>query len=265
MTGLIDSHCHLNYKSLVDEVDAALDRARARDIRGFLTINTCLSQFDEIHTIAQGQPDVWCTVGVHPHQAEQEQHVTQADLEARADLSKCVGLGESGLDYFYDKSPRDIQARNFRHHLAAAQSTGLPLVVHTRDAEADTHAMMAEALKAAPYQAVIHCFSGTADFADQMVDLGFYVSFSGIVTFKKSDEVREAARRVPLDRLLVETDSPFLAPVPHRGKRCEPAYVADTAAVVAKVKGLSLDALAQATTDNFFRLFSKAQRPEALA
>lgn len=258
MTGVIDSHCHLNYKGLVEEQDDVLARARAEGVAGFLTVNTTLSQYDEIAAIASANADVWCSVGVHPHQAAEELDAEQEAIVARARAPRTVAIGETGLDYYYDNSPRAEQQQSFLKHIAAARAADVPLIIHTRDAEADTYKIMADALKNGAYRAVIHCFSGTPDFAEAMLGLGFYVSFSGIVTFKKATDVQEAARRVPMDRLLVETDAPFLAPVPHRGKRCEPAFVTHTARHVAALKGVAETELAQTTTANFFKLFDKA-------
>ena len=257
MTRLIDSHCHLNYKGLVDQQQAVIDRARAAGVTGMLTVNTTLTQYDEIAAIAAANDDIWCSVGVHPHSAGEEQ-VSVADITTRAAQPRTIAIGETGLDYYYDNAPRAAQKDSFLIHIEAARQADVPLIIHTRDAEADTQAIMKEALEDGSYKAVIHCFSGTPAFARQMLDLGFYISFSGIVTFKKATDVQDAARLVPMDRLLVETDSPFLAPVPHRGKRCEPAFVADTAAFVASLKGMTVDALAEQTADNFFTLFAKA-------
>ncbi|MGF1607698.1 MAG: TatD family hydrolase [Rhodothalassiaceae bacterium] len=259
MSGWIDSHCHLNYEGLAEQREAVLARARARGVRGFLTVNTTLSQYDEIAAIAAANDDVWCSVGVHPHSAAGEIDVTEDALVERARRPNTIAIGETGLDYYYDNSPRPEQAQSFRKHIRAARRAGVPVIVHTRDAEADTHAIMAEALEEGPYKAVIHCFSGTPGFARQMLDLGFSISFSGIVTFKKATDVQEAAKLVPADRLLVETDAPFLAPVPNRGKRCEPAFVVDTAEFVARLRGEAPERLADQTSDNFFALFDRAR------
>jgi TatD DNase family protein len=228
-----------------------------------VTICTRLSRFDEICAIADLDPRIWCSVGIHPHQVAEEEPATLAALLAAARHRKVVGIGETGLDYYYDTSPRDAQAASFRIHIAAARETGLPLIVHTRDADDDMAAILTEEAGKGAFPCVLHCFSSGRALAERALALGFYISLSGIVTFRNAGELRDIARDVPLDRLLVETDSPFLAPVPNRGKRNEPSFVVHTAAKVAEIKGVSPDELATATTDNFFRVFSKAQRPPA--
>ena len=264
---LVDSHCHLNYKGLGDDVEGTIKRARTRGVATLLTINTKVSQFDEIHRIASQNADVWCSVGVHPHEAENEFAVPEETLVEHAQHPEVVAIGETGLDFYYDNAPRDLQEQSFRKHIAAARKADLPVVVHTRDAEPETERIMREEMANGPFRAVIHCFSGTPQFAEKMLEMDFFISFSGIVTFKNSHGVQDAARLTPLGKLLVETDAPFLAPVPHRGQRCEPAYVADTAAFLADLKGLDLALLKHHTSDNFFRLFKKARppRPETLA
>ena len=252
---IVDSHCHLNYKGLVENLDVVLEAARRRNVRRFLAINTRLSEFDEVHAIAKAHDDVFCTAGIHPHEAEAE----SADLQKLIDLSsheKVVGIGETGLDYYYEKSPKAAQKANFRIHIAAAAEIGLPLIIHSREAEADTHALLSE--RAGDITGVMHCFTASVDLAKKALDLGLYVSFSGIITFKNAENVREAARIVPDDRILVETDSPYLAPIPHRGKGCEPAFVADTLAFLAELRGTSEDEMAAITTKNLFDLFKKA-------
>lgn len=260
---LVDSHCHLNYKGLAEDVDGVLERARAAGIGYFLTINTKIAQYDEVLTIARSHDDVSATVGIHPHEAEAEQGITTAEIVARTAPSEIVGIGETGLDYYYDNAPRDAQREMFRRHIAAARETGLPLIVHSRDAEDDTTALLEEGLAQGPFKAVIHCFTGSRPFMERMVALGFYISLSGIVTFKSAKDLQATAKAVPADRLLVETDSPFLAPVPHRGKPCEPAYVADTARFLADLRGESFDTLAAQTTANFFGVFDRLPRRES--
>lgn len=260
---LVDSHCHLNYKGLREEVKEVVERGRSAGVGRFLTINTKLAEFDEVHAIARRFDDVVCSVGVHPHEADSAAGLAPEAIVERTRHPEVVGIGETGLDFYYDNAPRDVQRTSFRSHIAAARATGLPLIVHTRDAETDTGAIMTEELEKGPYKAVIHCFSGSRGFMERMVDLGFYISLSGIVTFKKSTDLQDIARRIPADRLLVETDAPFLAPVPHRGKTCEPAYVADTARFVADLRGESETDLHRATGSNFFRLFDKASPPGA--
>jgi TatD DNase family protein len=258
---LVDSHCHLDFPGLVDDLDGVVARAGAADVGTMLTISTKLSTFDTVLGIARSRENIWCSVGIHPHEAASEAKVSADDLVALAADDKVIGIGETGLDYFYEHSPRDDQQSQFRAHIGAARQTGLPLIVHTRDADADTIGILAEEMAAGPYPGLIHCFSSSRELAEKSVELGLHISVSGIVTFKKAEELRETLRDVPLDRLLVETDSPYLAPVPKRGKPNEPSYVAYTANTLAEVKGVSPAELAAATTDNFFRLFGKAQRP----
>jgi TatD DNase family protein len=260
MTFLVDSHCHLDYAPMADDVAGTIARARTAGVGTLLTIGTKLREFDRVRAIAEAHDNVYCSVGVHPHEAASEQADTENLVELTA-YPKVVGIGECGLDYYYDKSPREQQQTNFRAHLRAASQTRLPLIVHTRDADDDTAAMLSEAKAAGPLKGVLHCFTSSRALADRALELGFYVSISGIVTFKNAEALREVVRALPLDRLLVETDSPFLAPVPMRGKPCEPAYVAHTAAKVAELKGISVDELARVTTANFFTLFDRAKPP----
>lgn len=254
---LIDSHCHLNYKGLVEEQPNVLERARRQGVGLMLNIATRESEWDAVLDTAVREPDVWATVGIHPHEADDHAHVDTAKLVERAAHPRVIGIGETGLDYYYDHSDRDRQQRSFRSHIAACRETGLPLIVHTRDAEEDTLAIMREEMEEGAYSGVIHCFTASGAFADAAIALGFYISISGIVTFKNARELQETAARLPIERLLIETDSPFLAPVPHRGKPCEPAFVADTAAFLANLRGESLEDLAAATSANFRQLFSK--------
>ncbi len=254
---LADSHCHLNYKGLAEDQAAVLERARARGVTAMLNIATRESEWDAVLATAEREPDVWATVGVHPHEADAHAHVDTAKLVERARHPRVVGLGESGLDYHYDKSDRGRQQASFRAHIAAARETGLPIVVHTREAEEDTALIMAEELGKGAYAGVIHCFTGTGAFADIALELGFFISISGIVTFKNASDLQETAARIPADRLLIETDAPFLAPVPHRGRPGEPAYVADTAAFLAKLRGEEEIKLRERTTRNFHALFAK--------
>ena len=254
---LIDSHCHLNYKGLVEDQQNVLERARAAGVNMMLNIATRESEWDVVLGTALNEPDVWATVGIHPHEADEHPHVDTAKLVERAAHPRIVGIGETGLDYYYDHSDRDRQQRSFRAHIAAARETGLPLIVHTRDAEEDTLAIMRDEMGKGAYGGVIHCFTASGTFADAALALGFYISISGIVTFRNARDLQDTAARLPLDRLLVETDSPFLAPVPHRGKSCEPAFVADTARFLADLRGESVEELAVATSANFLKLFSK--------
>jgi TatD DNase family protein len=255
---LIDSHCHLNYEGLAERQSEVLENARNRGVAGFLNISTRQREWDDVIAAAERHDDVWATVGVHPHEADAHPDLGAAALVEAAQHPRVIAIGECGLDYYYNKSDRKAQRERFQAHIEAARTTGLPLVVHTREAEADTAEILTKAVKAGGVTGVLHCFTGSADLARKALDLGFYISLSGIVTFKNAADLQETATWVPADRLLVETDAPFLAPVPNRGKTCEPAFVADTAAFVAGLRGDALEALADSTTANFFRLFSKA-------
>lgn len=257
---LVDSHCHLNYEGLVDRQQDVLRAARDRGVSAMLNISTRESEWDDVVATADRESDVWASIGIHPHEADAHPEIDTAKLVARADRPRVIGIGESGLDYYYDHSDREQQRRCFRAHIAAARETGLPLIVHTREAEADSFEILSEEMGKGAYPALIHCFTASADFAQKVLDLGLYISISGIVTFKNAKELKAVAAEVPEDRLLVETDSPFLAPVPNRGKPCEPAFVVDTAAYVAELRDVPFERLAETTSDNFYRLFSKAQR-----
>ena len=252
-----DSHCHLNYKGLVEEQQAVLARARAAGVEAMLNISTRQSEWDEVIGLAEREGDVWASVGIHPHEADAHPDVQTATLVERARHPRVVGIGESGLDYYYDHSDRDRQRASFRAHIAAARETELPIIVHTRDAEGDTHAILADEMGKGAFAGVIHCFTASQDFADKALDLGLFISISGIVTFKNARALQDSARTVPADRLLIETDAPFLAPVPHRGRPCEPAFVVDTARFLAELRGEPIEALAEFTGANFRKLFSK--------
>lgn len=260
---LVDSHCHLNYKGLIEQQADVLARARASGVSTMLNISTREREWDEVIGTAEREGDVWASVGIHPHEADQHAHIDTAKLVAMAAHPRVVGIGETGLDYYYDHSDRARQQASFRAHVAAARETGLPLIVHTRDAEADTAAILREEMGWGAYAGVIHCFTASDAFADIALELGFYISVSGIVTFKNAKALQETAARLPADRLLIETDSPFLAPVPHRGRPCEPAYVADTARFLAGLRGVSVEQLAETTARNFFALFGKCAPPAA--
>jgi TatD DNase family protein len=255
---LVDSHCHLDFPDFAAERDAVMERARRAGVGHFLTISTHMETLPKVRAVAEAYDDVSFTVGVHPHEAERDQAVAQAALAEYAGHEKAVGIGETGLDYFYDNSPRDLQIASFRKHIRVALETKLPLIVHTRDADADTMRILREEAAGANLNGLLHCFSSGPQLAEEAVDFGFSISFSGIVTFKKADELRETAKRVPAERLLVETDAPFLAPVPKRGLRNEPAFVVHTASCLAELRGLSPQALGELTSANFFRLFTKA-------
>jgi TatD DNase family protein len=254
----VDSHCHLNYEGLAEDQAGVLARARAAGVETMLNIATRSSEWDEVLAVAEREPDVFASVGVHPHDADTHADVETETLVARAAHPKVIGIGETGLDFYYDRSDRDRQRASFRAHIAAARETGLPIIVHTREAEADTREILAEEMGKGAFSGVIHCFTASRAFADAALELGLYISISGIVTFKNAADLQATAKTLPADRLLIETDSPFLAPVPHRGKRCEPAFVADTARFLADLRGQSLESLAQDTAANFRTLFSKA-------
>jgi TatD DNase family protein len=254
---LADSHCHLNYKGLAEQQDQVLARARETGVVAMLNIATRESEWDDVLGVAEREADVWATVGIHPHEADEHPHIDTAKLVERARHPRVVGIGESGLDYYYDHSDRDRQRASFRSHLAASRETQLPIVVHTRDAEADTAELLRDELGTGTFPGVIHCFTASGEFADIALDLGFYISISGIVTFKNARELQETAARLPIERLLIETDAPFLAPVPHRGKPGEPAFVADTCRFLANLRGEDPEMLAETTRQNFHRLFAK--------
>src|SRR3954464_11400576 len=255
---LIDSHCHLNYEGLVERQTEVLDNARDRGVFGFLNISTRQREWRDIIAVAEREPDVWASVGVHPHEADAHPDLGATALVEAADHPRVIAIGECGLDYYYDKSDRAAQRVRFEAHIDAARQTGLPLVVHTRDAEEDTAEILTAAVREGGVTGVLHCFTGSAQLARKGLDWVFYVSLSGIVTFKNAQDLQATAKWLPAEQMLVETDSPFLAPVPHRGQKCEPAFVADTALFVAGLRGDDPEKLAQATTENFFRLFTKA-------
>ncbi|MFZ1737179.1 TatD family hydrolase, partial [Sphingorhabdus sp.] len=254
------SHCHLNYKGLVEQQQDILARARGAGVSAMLNISTRESEWDAVIALADQEADVWASVGIHPHEADAHVGVDTAKLVAKAAHPRVVGIGETGLDYYYDHSDREQQRAAFREHIAASRDSGLPLIVHTRDAEQDTAEILSDEMGKGAFPGVIHCFTASADFARIALDLGLYISISGIVTFKNAKDLQAVAKDIPSDRLLIETDSPFLAPVPHRGKSCEPGFVADTAAFLANLRGLMVEKLGDQSSDNFYRLFSKAQR-----
>jgi TatD DNase family protein len=260
---LIDSHCHLDFPDFAAELDAVVDRARGAGIARIVTISTRVKRHGEVLAIAERFPDVFCSVGTHPHYAHEELDVTTPDLVAIARHPKVVAIGEAGLDYYYDSSPREAQERGLRAHIAAARETGLPLVIHSRDADDDMARILEEETGQGVFPAVLHCFTGGVDLARRAIALGLYISFTGILTFKNSAALRTIAADLPTDRILIETDAPYLAPGRHRGKRNEPAFVIETANVLAQTRGVSFDAIAQQTTDNFYRLFAKVPRAVA--
>jgi TatD DNase family protein len=255
---LIDSHCHLNYEGLAERQDEVLDNARKRGVSGFLNISTRQREWDDVIGVAERHNDVWASVGVHPHEADAHPDLGAAALVEGTNHPRVIAIGECGLDYYYDKSDRQAQRERFQAHIEAARETGLPLIVHTREAEDDTAEILSEAVGEGGVTGVLHCFTGSAELARKALDLGFFISLSGIVTFKNAADLQDTAKWLPADMMLVETDAPFLAPVPHRGQKCEPAFVADTANFVAELRGVEPGALGELTTANFLRLFPKA-------
>lgn len=260
---LVDSHCHLNFPDFVPDRAEVITRAKASGVRVMQTICTKLYEFEDIYRIAESDPDIYCSVGVHPHESAQETIPSPEQLIMYANRPKTIGIGETGLDFYYEHSPRKEQEISFRNHIAAARETGLPVIVHSRNADAETVRILREEMHRGAFTGLIHCFSTTQYLSDHAVDLGLYISLSGILTFPKSQDLRDIAKTIPLDRLLVETDSPYLAPVPLRGKRNEPSFTVHTNRVLAELKGISEEECARITTDNFFRLFTKAKRPSA--
>ncbi|KPP85439.1 TatD family hydrolase [Erythrobacter sp. HL-111] len=255
---LVDSHCHLEYKGLVEDQQGVLARARAAGVGAFLNISTRKSEWEQVVGTAKRESDVFASVGIHPHEADAHADLGRATLLAASEDPRVIGIGETGLDYYYDHSDRETQARLFRMHIGVARETGLPVIIHTRDAEDDTFAILEEEMGKGAFPALIHCFTASADFGRKVLELGLTISLSGIVTFRNAKELQAVAAQIPEDRLLVETDSPFLAPVPNRGKVCEPAYVADTARFVADLRGVEPERLAERTTANFSKLFTRA-------
>ena len=262
---LVDSHCHLDFSDFGGEVDAVIARAQAAGVARLVSISTNIKKHGDIIVIAETFPDVYCSVGTHPHNAHEELEFGVADIVARTHHPKVVAIGEAGLDYHYDYSPREAQERGFRNHIAAARETGLPLVIHAREADTDMARILEEETGKGPFPAVLHCFTGSRELAQRAIALGLSISFTGILTFKKSGELRAIAASLPADRILVETDAPYLAPGRFRGKRNEPAYVVETAKVLAEARGVTFEEIARQTTQNFFRLFSKVPRPAAAA
>ncbi len=257
---LVDSHCHLDFPDFASELDNVVERARAAGIGRMVSISTRVKKHAQILAIAEKYPDVFCSVGTHPHHADEEMDVTAADLIAIAKHPKVVAIGEAGLDYHYDTGSRDNQAVSFRQHIAASRETGLPLVIHSRDADDDIARILTEETGKGAFPAVLHCFTGGRNLAFQAVDLGIYIGFTGILTFKNGQDLRDIAKDLPAERVLVETDSPYLAPLPYRGKRNEPSYVVETAKMLATTRGVSADEIAHQTTENFYRLFNKVPR-----
>lgn len=260
---LVDHHCHLDFPELEKDREALLRRAKDAGVGVMVTISTRIRNLDKLIAIAEAHDNIYCSVGTHPHNAHEELDFSAADIVRLSQHPKVVAIGEAGLDYYYQHSTPEAQAEGFRRHIAAARETGLPLEIHARDADADTAAILEDEHAKGAFPAILHCYTGGPDLAARALALGLYVSFTGVITFKKSEALRELAATVPLDRLLVETDSPYLAPMPYRGKTNEPSYVVHTAKTLAEVKGVSPDEIAAATTENFFRLFRKVPKPSA--
>jgi TatD DNase family protein len=261
---IVDSHCHLDYEGIAEQLPAILQRCEDAGVGLVLSISSRVKNFPRLLQIAEAHENVFCTVGTHPHNAHEED-VSVDELIRLAQHPKCVGIGEVGLDYHYDLSPREAQMKGFRTHIAAARETGLPLVIHTREAEDDTARVLEEEMGKGAFKALLHCFTSKQWLAERAVELGLTVSFSGILTYKNADDLRATAKALPADRLLVETDAPFLAPIPYRGKSNEPSYVVKTLEQMALVRGVSKVEMAKITTDNFFRLFTKVPRPASFA
>jgi len=262
---LVDSHCHLDFPDFADDLDGIVSRAEAAGIARMVTISTRVRRIETLLAITARFPNVYCSVGTHPHQADEEDGISSDELIALTQQTKVVALGEAGLDYFYEHGSRDAQARGFRTHIAAARATGLPLVIHTREADEDCGRILDEEMEKGAFRAVLHCYTGGRELAMKAVAHGLYIGFTGILTFKKSQELRALAAELPADRILVETDAPYLAPGKFRGKRNEPSYVVETAKVLAETRGVSLEEISRQTTDNFFRLFSKVPPAEIAA
>src|SRR5947209_17865633 len=261
---LVDSHCHLDFKDFAEDLDAIVARAEAAGVGRIVTISTRVRRQATLLAIAERFPNVYCSVGTHPHQADEEDGIPSSELIELTKHPKVVALGEAGLDYFYEHGSREAQARGFRAHIAAARLTGLPLVIHTRDADEDCGRILGEEMARGPFRAVLHCYTGGRELAMKAISLGLFISFTGILTFKNTQGLRDIAAELPADRIMVETDAPYLSPGKHRGKRCEPAFVVETARVLAQIRGVSLEEIARQTTDNFFNFFSKVPRPSAV-
>jgi TatD DNase family protein len=262
---LVDSHCHLDFPDFVDDLDAIVARAEAAGIGRIVTISTRVRRLEALLAIAERFPNVYCSVGTHPHQADEEDGIPVDELIALTKHPKVVALGEAGLDYFYQHGSHEAQERGFRAHITAARATGLPLVIHTREADIDCGRVLDEEMSKGPFRAVLHCYTGGRELAMKAIAHGLSISFTGILTFKNSQAIRDIAAELPADRIMVETDAPYLAPGKHRGKRNEPSFVVETARVLAEIRGVTLEEISRQTTENFFRLFSKVPRPDAQA
>lgn len=258
---LVDSHCHLDFPEFQPDMADVLARAASNDVKVMQTICTRVTEFPKVRAIAEQFPHIYCSVGIHPHNVEEQPKVTTEELIAYTQHAKVIGIGETGLDFFYDHSPRVLQEASFRAHIAAARETKLPLIIHTRNADERTIEILQDEIKKGSFPGLIHCFSTGRELAEASIAMGLYISISGIVTFKKAQELQETVRGLPLDKLLVETDAPYLAPVPHRGQRNEPAFTKHTAEFIAELKNVPFEEVARVTTENFFSLFTKAVQP----
>lgn len=255
---LVDSHCHLNFPEFSGKLDTVIANAANMDVHYMQTICTRMREFPDILKIANDHKNIWCSVGVHPNNVGEEKLVTAEELISAAQNNKVIGLGETGLDYYYENSPRQLQTLSFIEHIKASRATGLPVIIHTRAADEDTISILNSEMEKGKFTGLIHCFSTSEKLALSAIEMGMYVSISGIITFKKALELQEIVKKLPLSSLLVETDSPYLAPTPHRGKPCEPAYTRHTADFIAQLKGINYEEVARTTTENFFKLFTKA-------
>jgi len=259
---LVDSHCHLNFKDFSHDIEEVIERARLSGVQVMQTICTKMSEFEEIYAIAASHEDIYCSVGVHPHEAGEGAMVTVEELVEAASRPKVIGLGETGLDYYYEHSPREAQKESFRRHIEASRRTGLPVIIHTREAEEDTLQILTEEMRRGRFKGLIHCFTSSQELAEKCIELGFYISLSGILTFKKATDIQQAAVSLPINRLLVETDAPYLAPTPHRGTRNEPSFTIFTNRFLSSLKGINEEECARITSENFFTLFDKVSPPQ---
>ena len=256
---IIDTHCHLDFKEFNEDFNDVLLNAKTNNISGMQTICTKIDEFPKILDIAKKHSNIWCSVGTHPHNAESEKHISQDNIKNLCDNDKVIGIGETGLDYYYENSNKEDQINSFLKHIEVAKITGMPLIIHARDADDDMIEILTKEYNKSPFTGVIHCFTSSYKLAEAALSIGFYISFSGIITFKNADEIRNSCKKIPIERILVETDAPFLAPVPYRGKRNEPSYIAETIKKVAEIKELTVEEVTNITTNNFFDLFTKAK------
>ena len=256
---IIDTHCHLDFKEFNEDFNDVLLNAKTNNISGMQTICTKIDEFSKILDIAKKHSNIWCSVGTHPHNAESEKHISQDNIKNLCDNDKVIGIGETGLDYYYENSNKEDQINSFLKHIEVAKITGMPLIIHARDADDDMIEILTKEYNKSQFTGVIHCFTSSYKLAEAALSIGFYISFSGIITFKNADEIRNSCKKIPIERILVETDAPFLAPVPYRGKRNEPSYITETIKKVAEIKELTVEEVTNITTNNFFDLFTKAK------